>query len=212
MADQLPVPAGGGAVAVHGGGAVATADDVGDVSVDRGATAHSLTPQQEERRQKLIQSWEWECAPSSWTRGRTLKWLAKHEPEFKSMREEVLAAQDERDKETGVAALRGEWGTAYDSNIKRIKVFLDSLDHEFAETFLHARDAAGTAICNKPAVLRGLLDLAKRGGHTDDIDRDMRELEALMRDPSSRYWKGPEAEQLQGRYRNLINLRDQRRA
>lgn len=45
-----------------------------------------------------------------------------------------------------------------------------------------------------------------------DRERRMLEIEALMRDTSSEYWKGPRAEAIQAEYRELLRQQQERRS
>jgi hypothetical protein len=121
-------------------------------------------------------------------------------------------------------ALRTEWGNDYRVNINAIGTLLDSAPKEVGDVMLNARTAEGKAIMNDPAVVRWMVQLARemnpvatlvpgsQGSGPQAIDTEIANLESLMGNKASEYWKGPKANQNQQRYRDLIEARDKMKA
>lgn len=121
---------------------------------------------------------------------------------------ELLADQakgDEKDRKEVRAQMQREWGQSYGANVKRIKSFIDTLPMSVQDILWEARVADSTLALNDPSVLRWLLRLSQpAGAYPGNVDAEKREIEALMRNRSSKYWRGPEAETIQARYRELL--------
>jgi hypothetical protein len=206
MTDRFPVPANGGAVTVTSTTGV-VADHVGDVAGDRVQPAAN-SPRMVALTEELVRH----IGLNSLQRDMARSWLAQHAPEFEQEREaravEERLAQDEVDKAAGTQALRADWRGEYDRNIARIHTGFDSLNEDFVEEILRARDVDGTPICSKPAFVRALLEVVPQpgtgGGEGNATDRRL-ELEAMMGDRRSAYHRGPQSEALQAEYRELID-------
>lgn len=118
--------------------------------------------------------------------------------------------------------LRGEWGREYGANINSLKGFINQTFGEAAEAFLSGRDGNGDPLLANQHVVRALLQLANdtRGGNITIATADGRmidgagvearisEIEKLMGDSSSEYYKGAKAEAIQAEYRKLIDARE----
>jgi hypothetical protein len=82
------------------------------------------------------------------------------------------------------------------------------------------RLANGTLIANDPSMLRWLASLSREVNPTatvvpgsgvnaaQAIQSEMQNLQTMMGDRSSEYWKGPKAEALQARFRDLASVQD----
>lgn len=73
------------------------------------------------------------------------------------------------------------------------------------------RDLLQSGVFDKPHVVAWVAALLLDDGEgiedAADIERAIREIEKLMADRGSSYWRGPDAERLQARYRFLIGSR-----
>lgn len=118
------------------------------------------------------------------------------------------ARGDDNDRKQVRTQMQKEWGGNYGANVKRIKSFIDTLPLSVQDVLWEGRTADNTLALNDVSVLRWLLRLSQpAGAYPGNADAEKREIEALMRKPGSRYWKGPEAESIQARYRELISSR-----
>ena len=116
--------------------------------------------------------------------------------------------------------LRAEWGPDFRPNINSINSMLDQAPEGIKDKFLGGTLADGTPIGNDPAMMRYLASLALQlNPHTtlvpgaganvaSAIEDEVSKLDTMMRDRSSEYWKGPNAEKNQNRYRELVAARD----
>lgn len=73
------------------------------------------------------------------------------------------------------------------------------------------RDLLASGVLNKPHVIAwiaAVLDDDDAGiEDTAGIEREVRKIEAMMANRTSAYWRGPDSERLQARYRTLIGSR-----
>ena len=121
---------------------------------------------------------------------------------------ELMANQargDDNDRKRVRAQMQGEWGASYSSNVRRIRNFIDTLPASVQDVLWDGRTIDATLALNDPSVLRWLLRLSQpAGAYRGNDDHERREIEALMRKPGSRYWRGPDAERMQARYREIV--------
>jgi hypothetical protein len=137
---------------------------------------------------------------------------------FYMKRDQDLEAMAEEDKAVGKEsedALRAAWGPEYRSYMNRIDGLIDTVPGEAKQDFLEARLPDGTMLKHSPDAMTFLLDMALAinpatvvvpgagdnlsGAIQDGLD----ELKGLMANKQSEYWKGPKADKLQERYREL---------
>jgi hypothetical protein len=129
------------------------------------------------------------------------------------------AEQDADFKEETESALRAEWGPDYRRNLNQIESFLGSLPEGLGQRLAFARLSDGRPLGADPVAARWLADLAREAnplasvmdntgdkakGLTEEIDG----LKAMMGNRTSEYWKGPNAEKHQARYRELITIKE----
>lgn len=126
----------------------------------------------------------------------------------------ALKAQDE---------LRAEWGAEYRANINAATSLLDGAPAGLKDQFMRGRLADGTPIGSSVAALQWLAQIARElnpaatvvpgaGANTAGaIDSEIEGLEKKMKDRGSDYWKGPNAEKNQARYRELVSARERMR-
>jgi hypothetical protein len=138
--------------------------------------------------------------------------------------EQLIDARQNADKELQANtedALRAEWGNEYRPNINNIHALLDTAPAGVSEAMLNARLPDGTPLVGTPEMVKWLAGMAREmnplstivpgtSGVTGlaNVDSRITEIEGMMRDRSSNYWKGPQADKIQAEYRNLIDARD----
>lgn len=133
----------------------------------------------------------------------------------------AIAENDVAHKTEMEDTLRAEWGGDYRKNVNAITGMLESAPGGIKDKILSARTADGRAILNDPDVLRWFARTAlelnpvatvvpaggdQMGAITDEIGK----IEKLMGNRQSEYWKGPGAEKMQARYRELVTARDRK--
>ena len=201
MSDQLPAVAGGSTVAPADAGAIARVDEIGDLSVDRGASAPT-TASTKEADNVLWADFSRHVRLDPTTERAVRLWLENPATlrVAESLRDdryvEGLLAEDARRHQEVERTFRGEWGAAYEANVDRIRAWVEAQGEDFAEEIYRARDVDGTALCNKPSFVRALLGIARPTAPTlDEETRTARrhEIERWMGAPKgtpdyNRYW------------------------
>jgi len=128
--------------------------------------------------------------------------------------DDALAETDQKDTENTEDVLRSEWGNEYRVNMNKIHGLLDGAEEGIKEQLMGARLGDGTMLGSNPAVLKFLADLAliqnptttlvPAGGDLQgSLDAELKDLQGLMANKQSDYWKGPKAEANQARVREL---------
>jgi hypothetical protein len=115
-------------------------------------------------------------------------------------------------------ALRAEWGNVdFIRNRNIILGHLDTAPSGVKDALLNARLADGRALMNDPNILRYFFSSAMEANPAatvvpgaganagKSIVERKGEIEKLMGNKGSEYWKGPNADRLQKEYRDLIN-------
>jgi hypothetical protein len=141
---------------------------------------------------------------------------------YYNLADKETAAVQEADKahqrET-TDALRQKWGNDYRGNIGQVMSFLDSLGGELKQQFMDATLPDGRRLFNNPEIVSWFADKARElnpagvlipaaGENAGaSIDAELQGIEKLMANPRSDYWKGPKAETMQARYRQLIEAK-----
>lgn len=119
-------------------------------------------------------------------------------------------------------ALRQEWGSQYRPHVEAMRSFITTRFGDAADALMNARMPDGTPLLGNQTVLRSLLQMSMdlnggvptittaEGRALDGagVDARMKEIEGLMKDPSSKYWKGSEANAIQAEYRKLIEAKE----
>jgi len=151
------------------------------------------------------------------------KLIALRQAEANRQIDERLAA-DEQLRTRTEDELRQEWGPQYRATVNNINGFLKHhFGEEGAEAILQARTPDGSPLVGSPEVLRSLGQLAAMikgapttivggdGGLIDQkgVEGRIGEIEKMMGNQSSDYWKGPKSESIQAEYRKLIDARDE---
>lgn len=123
----------------------------------------------------------------------------------------TTARSDRQDIATCIAQLKKEWRGDYPQHMKRLDELMSALPEEVAIAFYESRDGDGTLLLNNAQVanflvtVKVLLDEPRgqaRRNQTAATERE--QMEAMMRNLNSDYWKGPRAAKLQARYRELL--------
>jgi hypothetical protein len=145
-----------------------------------------------------------------------LKWYWKYQDT--AVQEQYNA--DAGQSEAGIQQLRDDWGPEYKANMNAIKGMLDSADTSFAEKIFHARGPDGQLLGNNPKIIQWLATTARTlnpaatlipGDTTTSllaVGDEITKIEKLMGNKHSEYWKGPGANKMQERYRQLVTARD----
>lgn len=139
-----------------------------------------------------------------------------------SKQEEVQRAQDEFDAETRAAgenALRAEFGGEYKANMQAVRDLLAGAPEGIKEQLLGGRLADGTPVGNSPDVIRWLVGIAREinpaatvvpgsgANAMQAMESELADIEKMMGDYNSDYWKGPKSAQLQARYDELVRAK-----
>jgi hypothetical protein len=142
---------------------------------------------------------------------------------WQKVENDVVAYRQQQDAEFGqksIAALQEKWGTQFQGNLARISNMMAGEPEGFAEMIYASRTADGKLLGDHPEVLRFFLERARdenpvptnMGGGTPDLtglQGRKAEIQKLMGDPDSDYWRGPKSQLLKNEYEQL--LRDEER-
>lgn len=138
---------------------------------------------------------------------------------YYAAQEAAVAAQSEQDKAWKAEtedALRSEWGNEYRGNVDRIKAFLGSTG-ELGSRLMNARLADGRPMFADPEFSKFFMSMVNDiepavslvpnagGNQGEAIGAEIANLKKMMGDPNSAYWKGPDAQKNQERYRKLLD-------
>lgn len=134
---------------------------------------------------------------------------------------EVMAAKDAQQRDAARDELIAEWGVNdFKRNSNQIMSLLDTAPTGVKDFILTARGPDDQALFNNPNVLRFFDSLARQinpvatvvPGHTGNIGvaigDEIQKLEKMMASKISEYWKGPNSEKNQARYRELVGARE----
>jgi len=117
-------------------------------------------------------------------------------------------------------SLRRSWGADYASNMDFLHGLIETMPEEAAEAILESRDESGRLLLNNPSIAHFLVSAARamdtppevfesRRTPTRTDATELEQIHKLMKDRRSDYWRGPRAESLQARYRELIGGDDE---
>lgn len=120
-------------------------------------------------------------------------------------------------------AMRDEWGPDYRANLNVVNNFVGSMPQELQDMLYKSTTADGKQIMNSPLMMKWLATQARELNYTGKtlpsgetnakgIDKELAEITALMGNHESKYWKGPEANKLQQRWRELTELQEKLKA
>jgi hypothetical protein len=141
---------------------------------------------------------------------------------FREKQQDAIAELDAEQSREATDFLRSTesgWGNDFRTNMNLINSVLDQHFSEEAKgQLLNGRYMDGRGFFNDPSVLMGLASLARQVNDVapliaqdpdkmQSLNDEIAGLEAKMADRTSDYWKGPQANQNQARYRELLDLR-----
>lgn len=127
---------------------------------------------------------------------------------------------DAQFKKDNVDELREEWGGEYRMNLRIVDEFFESLPDGLGELLVGARDANGRPLAANAKLARWAAQMQREanpiatvmpGGGVNSMqamEGEITKLKTMMADKSGPYWKGPEAEKHQARYRELLTAKD----
>lgn len=145
---------------------------------------------------------------------------------FMDHQESMKAAQAEKDAGfviEGEEALRADWGQDFRLNKNLITGLLDTAPAGVKDNLMGGRLADGKPFMSDPATLKFLIGLAREinpvstvvpnagANMASAVEDEIAAWEGKMGNRSSDYWKGPNAEKNQARYRELVTYRDKQK-
>lgn len=130
-----------------------------------------------------------------------------------------LATFDTEHRQKSEDTLRAEWGADYRRNVNAVNNLIATMPAELAANFVEGRLKDGRLIGGHPDVIRWLSALAadfptlvsEGGDVASSQESRLSELRALVKDRRSAYYKGPDAQNLQNEYRNLLDAQARRK-
>ncbi len=140
--------------------------------------------------------------------------------DFQAKNEEARADADAAIAQEVSDKLHAEWGSEYRAHINRIEGLLDTAPEGLKDQIKAARLPDGTPLFSSEAALKFFVNLAMEvnpattlvppgsGNVMSSIDDEIANMESMMANRSSEYWKGPKAEKNQQRYRELVAAKD----
>jgi hypothetical protein len=149
--------------------------------------------------------------------------LSKLVTQYYKMQDQIAqqrAAADQEYKRSAEDELRAEWGPDYRPNLNAVKNLLAGMPEGAADNLLGGRLADGTRIGDNPGVVKWLASMSRElnpaatliPAGTGDVGKGVNDriadIEKLMGDRSSDYWRGPKADAMQQEYRDLVDARD----
>lgn len=145
-----------------------------------------------------------------------LKWYG----DLQAKQVEQMQNADAEFKKANVDELREEWGGEYRMNLRIVDEFFESLPDGLGELLVGARDANGRPLAANAKLARWAAQQQREanpiatvmpGGGINSMqamEGEITKLKTMMADKSGPYWKGPEAEKHQARYRELLTAKD----
>jgi len=135
---------------------------------------------------------------------------------------EQIAQRDTMDndfKAETTAALRAEWGGDYTPNLNSIVNLIAQAPQESQDLIKNARMPDGRPLMSDPGTLRWLATLSRQinpiptmvpgaSNPSMAIADELTKLKDMMGDQKSEYWKGPNANANQKRYRELLEAQE----
>lgn len=124
---------------------------------------------------------------------------------------------DDQMKADTLTILTDDWGADYRGNIARGELVFKDASQEFTDMMGTARDGRNRIISQTPEYKQEMARLARMiypsdipiGGDINASIKDLAtrrsELQKMMGDGNSEYWKGPSAQNLQAEYRDIVD-------
>lgn len=147
---------------------------------------------------------------------KTLAWYS----DLQAKQIEHVQNADAQFKKDNVDELREEWGGEYRMNLRVVDEFFETLPDGLGEVLLSARDANGRQLAANAKVIRWAAQMQREanpiatvmpsGGinSMQAMEGEITKLKTMMADKSGPYWKGPEADKHQARYRDLLTAKE----
>jgi hypothetical protein len=182
-----------------------------------------------EAEKPLVNSFAEAALKNNWdqnTYNGAVKWWTEQQAQIQAARE---AADDDFHQKSD-DALRSEWGADYRKNVNAIGNILSTLPEEMhirdgnrtevGGVLLAARLPNGRLLGDHPVFVKWLANQARElnptatllpagtGDPTGSIDTEIQNIEKLMKDRTSDYWRGPKSGEMQQRYRDLLDGRE----
>lgn len=171
----------------------------------------------------LIESFTKSAHAKNWSNQQVNEALAW----YTEQQDQAAAAQAEQDREfqnQSRAVLVEELGADYKRTVTSVNNMLATWPKDVAESVLTARGPDGRLLGDNPAFIKQLASVARElnpaatllpAGGSDGIkgiaDR-IADIEKMMGDRSSDYWRGPKSDAIQAEYRDLIDAREKMNA
>lgn len=146
---------------------------------------------------------------------------------YAASQQRALEAQAEADTNFRINAeeeLRKEWGPDFRRNMNSVYQLFTDMPSEAKEGLFSARTPDGKLIGDHPAYMQFFANLARElnpaatilpaGGANpmQGIEGRMKELESMMGNRASEYWRGPKSEAMQQEYRDLLTAQEKLRS
>lgn len=140
---------------------------------------------------------------------------------FMKAKEDAATARHQADEEArinGTIELKQEMGSEFETNKNLINNMLKAAPEGVLDTIHQSRGPDGTPIMSSPKVLRWLANVARElnpvatvvpgsGSNANaTVESELSSITKLMADSKSEYWKGPNAQKMQARYRELVDF------
>lgn len=134
-----------------------------------------------------------------------------------------MATEDKKAEATRIQALKGEWGPEYERNVNLTSEFLEGAPEDVKGMLLNARAVEGNVIgarlVDNPNYIRWLNGMAREVspngtivGSGADAGRGVleriAEIEKMLPDHSSAYWKGATSKLIQAEYQRLLGKQE----
>ena len=145
-----------------------------------------------------------------------LKWYGN----LQAQQVEQTQNADAQFKKDNVDELREEWGGEYRVNVRIVEEFFDGLPDGLGEVLLNARDANGRQLAANAKMIRWAAQQQREANPYTTVmpgagvnsmqamEGEITKLKTMMADKSGPYWKGPEADKHQARYRDLLTAKE----
>jgi hypothetical protein len=137
--------------------------------------------------------------------------------------EQDLLANDLGTQQACEDILREEYGPEYRRNLQAASELLAGVPGDIKDKLLNGRLEDGTPIGNSPEVIRWLVGLARElnpigtvvpgsgSNAVQALESEMDGLRKMMGDYKSEYWKGPNSQKHQARYKELLEAKQKGR-
>lgn len=141
--------------------------------------------------------------------------------ENKEAQAQAQADKDLEIKNATITKLMEDWGANYKENVARTEAFVGMMPAELQKVLAGARLSDGTPFLSHADTIKWMAGLALEqnpavtlvpntgGDIQSNVQSEIDRLTGMMGDRNSAYWKGPEAEKNQARFRQLQTAMEQ---